>query len=224
MRSSKTNIDRTVATRAMEDEESPSTYPESSYSADDASGETGKSRGRRNGAGTTASPAAVDPRSVAGAAETSARGVRKPPVPSVAAIAGHPLHPMLVPLPIGAFTFALAADVAYAATRDPFWARASSVLLGAGIATGLAAGALGATDFTGREQVRSHQEAWLHAGGNLAALGLAGVSLAARRANPERNVVPLGLGLSVLTGSILMVTGWLGGELSYRHRIGVTAD
>jgi uncharacterized membrane protein len=223
MPSSKTNIDRTVATRAMEDEESPSTYPESSYSADEASTGTGKSRGRRNGAGTTAAPA-VDPRSVPGTAETSVRGVRKPPVPSVAAIAGHPLHPMLVPLPIGAFTFALAADVAYAATRDPFWARASTVLLGTGIATGLAAGALGATDFSGREQVRSHQEAWLHAGGNVAAIGLAAVSLAARRANPERNVVPLGLGLSLLTGSLLVVTGWLGGELSYRHRIGVTED
>ena len=223
MRSSKTNIDRTVATRAMEDEESPSTYPESTYSSD-ASTEAAKPKGRRNGSGTSATPAAVDPRALPGSAETSVRGVRKPPVPSVAAIAGHPLHPMLVPLPIGAFTFALAADVAYAATRDPFWARASTVLLGTGIATGLAAGALGATDFSGREQVRSHQEAWLHAGGNVAALGLAAVSLAARRADPERNVVPLGIGLSLLTGSILLVTGWLGGELSYRHRIGVTED
>ena len=45
-------------------------------------------------------------------------------IPSTAAIAGHPLHPAVVPLPIGAFTGALAADVAYAATGDPFFARA----------------------------------------------------------------------------------------------------
>ncbi len=167
---------------------------------------------------------AADPRSFVGPESTPSRGLRTPPIPSVAAIAGHPLHPMVVPLPIGAFTFALASDVAYAATGDRFWARASTVLIGTGIATGALAGALGATDFAGREQIRDKGEAWFHAGGNVAALGLSAVSLALRRRDPANAIVPVGLALSLLTGGVLLATGWLGGELSYRHRIGVTAD
>jgi uncharacterized membrane protein len=166
----------------------------------------------------------TDPRSFVGPEDTPPRGLRTPPIPSVAAIAGHPIHPMLVPLPIGAFTLALASDVAYAATRDRFWARASQALLATGVVTGVAAAALGATDFLGRDRVREHGEAWGHAIGNAAALGLSGLSLAARRADPASAVVPVGLALSAVTGAVLLVTGWLGGELSYRHRVGVSAD
>jgi uncharacterized membrane protein len=45
-----------------------------------------------------------------------------------------------------------------------------------------------------------------------------------RRRDPANAIVPVGLALSLLTGGVLLATGWLGGELSYRHRIGVTAD
>ena len=166
----------------------------------------------------------ADPRSFVGPERTPSRGLRNAPVPSLAAIAGHPLHPMVVPLPIGALTFALASDLAYAATGDRFWARASATLLGAGVVTGALAGALGATDFFGREQVRDKGEAWIHAIGNVAALGLSAVNLARRRGSGGRAVVPVGLALSAVTGGMLLVTGWLGGELSYRHRIGVMAD
>jgi uncharacterized membrane protein len=166
----------------------------------------------------------ADPRSFVGPESTPARGLRVAPVPSLAAIAGHPIHPMLVPLPIGAFSLALASDLAYAATRDRFWARASQALLGAGVATGVMAAALGATDFLGRERVREHSEAWGHAIGNAAALGVSALSLAARRDDPAKAILPVGLALSAFTGGVLLVTGWLGGELSYRYRVGVTAD
>jgi uncharacterized membrane protein len=166
----------------------------------------------------------ADPRSFVGPEDTPSRGLRRPPVPSAAAIAGHPIHPMLVPLPIGALSLALASDVAYAATGDRFWARASSALLGAGIVTGALAGAVGSVDFLSRERVREHGESWLHAGGNVAALALTAVNLGMRQAGGERRIVPAGLALSALTGTLLLFTGWLGGELSYRHRVGVTAE
>lgn len=142
-------------------------------------------------------------------------------VPSLAAIGGHPLHPAVVPLPIGAFTLAFAADLAWAATRDRFYARAASSLLAAGIVTGLAAGALGSTDFIGRPQVREHGSAWLHGGGNITAIGLAALSLMLRRRRGSAHIVPGGLLASGAIAGLLAVTGWLGGELSYRHRIGV---
>ena len=141
-------------------------------------------------------------------------------IPSLAAIAGHPLHPILVPLPIGALALTLASDVAYAATHDRFFARASRVLAATGIASGLLAGAVGAFDFVGRGRVRQHRDAWLHAAGNLAAVGLSAASLATRMRS--RNSIPrAAIGMSATVGAILLVTGWLGGELAYRHRVGV---
>jgi uncharacterized membrane protein len=166
----------------------------------------------------------ADPRSFVGPESTPARGLRNPPIPSVAAINGHPIHPMLVPLPIGALAFALASDLAYVATRDRFWARSSAALIGAGIVTGALAGSMGATDFAGREQIREKRDAWLHAGGNVAALGLSAVNLLGRRRDPAAGVIPTGLAMSLVTALILLLTGWLGGELSYRHRVGVTPD
>jgi uncharacterized membrane protein len=142
-------------------------------------------------------------------------------VPSVAAIGGHPIHPMVVPLPIGALALTAASDIAYAATGDRFFARASRALTGVGIGTGLLAGLLGATDFLGRRRIREHPEAWLHAGGNLAVVGLSTVSFLVRGRRRGRSVAPIGLVLSSTTAALLLITGWLGGELSYRHRIGV---
>jgi len=143
-------------------------------------------------------------------------------IPSTAAIAGHPLHPMVVPLPIGAFTGALAADVAYAATNDPFFARAGRLLTLAGLVTGALAAILGGVDFWSKRQIRSHAIAWFHVLGNALVLALGGVSIALRTRDGQRGTVPGGIALSALSAMVLVVTGWLGGELSYRHRVGMT--
>jgi uncharacterized membrane protein len=143
------------------------------------------------------------------------------PVAATAQVAGHPLHPTIVPLPIGSFVGAFVADLAFAASRDRFWARAARLLTGAGVGTGLAAGALGAADFLGRERVRDKAIAWVHGGGNLAAVAIGAASLALRRGDPARAVMPAGLAASSLIVAILGLTGWLGGELVFRHRIGV---
>jgi uncharacterized membrane protein len=42
-----------------------------------------------------------------------------------AAIAGHPIHPMLVAFPIALYTATVAALLAYVGTNDPFWYRAA---------------------------------------------------------------------------------------------------
>ncbi len=54
-------------------------------------------------------------------------------VPSTAAIAGHPLHAMLIPFPIAFLLGALAADLAAWGTGDAFWTRAALWLAGAGV-------------------------------------------------------------------------------------------
>jgi len=52
---------------------------------------------------------------------------------STAKIADHPLHPMLVPLPIAFFIGALLTDLAFLKLGDPFWARMSFWLIAAGL-------------------------------------------------------------------------------------------
>jgi uncharacterized membrane protein len=146
----------------------------------------------------------------------------KQPVESAAAIDGHPIHPMLVPLPIGALVGTVVADLAYARTGDRFWARAARYLTVAGLATGAAAAAPGLIDFISRERIRQRPEAWAHAAGNAVILGLAAVSAALRSRDERSTAAGPGLAISLTSVAILGVTGWLGGELAYRHRIGVT--
>jgi uncharacterized membrane protein len=153
----------------------------------------------------------------------SANGPGADAHPSRAAIAGHPIHPMLVPLPIGLLVAAAASDVAHAATGDRFFGRASRLLIGGGIATGLAAAPFGLLDFVSIDAARRRPEAWLHGIGNVAVIGLSAANLALRLRDGDRRAAAAGLAMSCAAAGILGVTGWLGGELSYRHRIGVVA-
>jgi uncharacterized membrane protein len=175
-------------------------------------------------AGISHMPLASEPEAVTSGLAKSLAPAHEPhdAIPSAAAIVGHPLHPSVVPLPIGAFVGALAADLAYLATKDAFFARAARLLTGAGLITGALAAVLGGIDFLTRSQIRSHRAAWLHAGGNAATLLLGGLSLGLRTRGDRASVAPAALALSLVSGLVLLVTGWLGGELSYRHRIGVT--
>ena len=139
--------------------------------------------------------------------------------PSTAAIAGHPLHPMLVTLPVGLLAATTASDIAGSLTGDRFWARASRWLLRGALASGAVAGVMGATDFLTIGAARK-PAGFAHGIGNLGVMGLSLASLAVRRG--ERDRIPgLALVLSAVSAGMLLVTGWLGGEMSYRQGIGV---
>jgi uncharacterized membrane protein len=155
----------------------------------------------------------------------SEQGSRARPVrglPSTAAVMGHPIHPMLIPFPITFLTAALATDVAARTTEDPFWSRTSRWMLGAGIVTGLVAGAVGAIDYFTIRRAREKSVGKLHAYGNPIALGLAAANLAMRRKR-QADALPgtAEIALSTATAAVLGVTGWAGAELSYRHMVGV---
>src|SRR5215203_739998 len=68
-------------------------------------------------------------------------------VQSTAAIAGHPLHHMLIVFPVAFLIGALGTDIAFLAVQDPFWAQVSYWLLIAGIVTALVAAVPGLIDF-----------------------------------------------------------------------------
>ena len=176
------------------------------------------------GPGTSASPTRSASGDIFATAGSMTRSTDSPPraVESRAAVNGHPIHPMLVPLPIGSLVGAALADVAYLRTRDRFWARSARHLTEAAIVTAAMAAIPGAIDFTGREEIRQRPAAWVHAGGNALVLGLSVLSLAMRDAEDRQPPVRPAMAASLLSLGILGVTGWLGGELSYRYRIGVT--
>ena len=65
---------------------------------------------------------------------------------SIASIAGHPLHPMLVPFPIAFFVTTFVCDLAFWRTGVSFWASASLWLLGAGLVMAALAVVMGLID------------------------------------------------------------------------------
>jgi uncharacterized membrane protein len=144
--------------------------------------------------------------------------------PSTAAILGHPIHPMLVPFPLAFLVGVLLADLAYWGTADAFWARAALWLVGAGVVAGAVASVAGLIDFFTIQRAREHAMGWVHFLGNATALALSLVNWLLRVDEPAAAILPWGLVLSVVVAGILGVTGWAGGELSYRHRIGVMRE
>lgn len=140
---------------------------------------------------------------------------------STASIAGHPLHPLLVPFPIVCFIGALLGDIAYANTADMQWANFSVWLLVFGLIGGFLAMIAGLTDFFGDRAVRSLAAAWVHGLGNGVVLLLALWNVFVHSRDAWTSVVPTGLVLSIVTVGLMAVTGWLGGTLVYRHRVGV---
>ena len=86
---------------------------------------------------------------------------------STASIAGHPIHPMLIPFPIAFFVATFVCDLAYWQTTNEAWATAAIWLLGAGIVMAAFAAVAGLTDVLGEPRIRALNDVWWHAGGNV---------------------------------------------------------
>jgi uncharacterized membrane protein len=140
---------------------------------------------------------------------------------STAQIAKHPIHPMLVPIPIACFVGTLITDIAYYATADIMWADFSAWLLTAGLVMGVLAAIAGLIDFLGNRLIRAQRPAWPHALGNILVLVLSTFNAFIHSRDAWTSVVPTGLILSVIVVLILPVTGWLGWSMVYRHGVGV---
>lgn len=125
---------------------------------------------------------------------------------------GHPAHPMLTDLPIGAWSMSALLDTVGGASAEP----AADLLVSAGILSAIPTAMTGLNDWSdtigGETRVGV-----VHAGANVAALGLYVASLLARRGGRRGRGKLLGLaGLGVL-----MVGGYLGGHLSFAQAVNV---
>ena len=137
-----------------------------------------------------------------------------------AQVAQHPIHPMLVSVPIVCFIGALLTDITYAVTAEIMWADFSAWLLVVGVIIGILAAIAGLIDFLGSRRIRALGAAWLHLIGNLIVLVLAFFNALVHTRDGWTSVVPIGLTLSIITVLILPVTGWLGWTMVYRYGVG----
>lgn len=136
-----------------------------------------------------------------------------------ATVAGHPIHPMLVTLPIGFFVGALVCDVILAFTHNPFWPQLSVVLIGFGVVGALLAALFGFVDYlTAPMPAAAKATATRHMVLNLLAVVIFAVAFWLRWGD---NVSTTGIVLTVFGVLVLAVSGWLGGHLSYHYGVGV---
>jgi uncharacterized membrane protein len=141
-------------------------------------------------------------------------------IKSTAALGTHPLHPMFIPFPIAFLLGAAVSDIVFAASKNPFWAGTSYWLLLAGLVMGGLAGIAGMADFFTIRRAQN-SSGWIHAAGNITAVVITLINFLLRVNNPTASVVPAGITLSIITGVLLLITAWFGGELAYRYAIGV---
>lgn len=139
---------------------------------------------------------------------------------STAKIADHPIHPMLIPFPIVCFVGAFVTDIVYSQNQDLGWAEASNWLLGIGLVMAALAAAAGLIDFLGDDRIRRLGDALKHMLANVAAVVLEAVNLVLRLDNPDF-AGSTGIWISGIVVVILIYSGWKGGDLVYRHGVGV---
>jgi uncharacterized membrane protein len=139
---------------------------------------------------------------------------------STAQIGGHPIHPMLVPFPIVCFIGTLIADIVFINNGDPGWATASRYLLGIGLVMAALAAFAGLTDFMGDDRIRRSGDALKHMIANVAAVVLEIVNFFIRLRS-DQQIPHTGVILSAVVVLILLYSGWKGGDLVFRHGIGV---
>lgn len=143
------------------------------------------------------------------------------PVVSRMAIHGHPLHPILIHFPVAALLGLVATDLAWLWTADAFWARAGLWLAGVGALGGWVSGMAGLIDLTTVRKVRRLVTAWSHAIMAVMLLSLASLNWLLRLSDPAAVIWPWGLYLSLVTGGLIAVTGFLGGKMVYEFAVGV---
>jgi uncharacterized membrane protein len=139
---------------------------------------------------------------------------------SPASIAKHPIHPMLVALPIGLWIFSLVSDVIYLLKWGGIvWNDVAFYTMAGGIVGALLAALPGLIDLLSMSAGKAKRIGIWHMSINLVVVALFAINLwlrtvAAPRANPP-------LWLSIIGIALLGISGWLGGEMVYVHGVAV---
>ena len=139
-----------------------------------------------------------------------------------ASVDKHPLHPILVAFPIGLWLFSLVCDLVHQFSHEKIWSVMAWYAMVAGLLGALAAAVPGVIDFFAITDPRAGRVALLHLAINAGLILLFGVNAWVRALLAPTSMFPLLLSVVGIAG--LMVSGWLGGELVYVHRVGVARN
>jgi uncharacterized membrane protein len=137
-------------------------------------------------------------------------------------VLGHPIHTMLVVVPLGSFIAAVIVDVIGVASSNPSLSLVGFWNIAVGVVGGLVAAAFGLADWLNIPgKTRAKRIGLMHGGLNVAVTATFALVWLARYGAPD--VTPSTTLLAVEVGALAAgaVAGWLGGELVNRLGVGV---
>jgi uncharacterized membrane protein len=141
---------------------------------------------------------------------------------------GHPFHPILVTVPIGAWVSGLVFDIASHVVDNPgFLARGAEWLIAIGVLGALAAAMIGFLDlFAIPAGTRAFRTGLVHMSLNLVITGAYVGNFFWRHGTfANGHAVPAGpLALAVVSLALLGVSGFLGGKLAYHYGVRVADE
>jgi uncharacterized membrane protein len=141
---------------------------------------------------------------------------------SRAKLVGHPIHPMLIPFPVGLLTTAVVFDIIYLITDRTGFSVAAAYAIAGGIIGGLLAAPFGWIDwFEIPADTRAKRVGLLHGLTNVVVLVLFAVSWLVRLNAGGWKPTPLALACSFVGVAVAGVAAWMGGELVDRLAIGI---
>jgi uncharacterized membrane protein len=141
---------------------------------------------------------------------------------TAARIKGHPIHPMIVGVPIGLCTFSFVADlIRMSGVGGAAWFDVALYAMAGGIVGALIAAVPGFIDYLFITDARVRDIAFAHMVSALFVVAIFGFSLWLRWGG-DLGYLPIGVSL---VGLILLgVVGWLGGEMVFVHGMGMDAS
>jgi uncharacterized membrane protein len=138
-----------------------------------------------------------------------------------ASIARHPIHPMLVPIPIGLWIFSFVCDLFHVGGASAeAWTTVAFYTMAGGIIGALLAALPGLIDLLSLPE-GPRSTAIKHMALNLTIVVLYVINFAMRWREPGN---PGGLvWLSLISLALLVISGWLGGKMVYEYGVAVAS-
>jgi uncharacterized membrane protein len=138
-----------------------------------------------------------------------------------ASIAKHPIHPMLITVPIGLWVFSLAGDLIALGATNPIWYVVAWYAMAGGVIGALVAALPGLVDLFTFRNPPLIKIGVTHMVANLVVVGLYCWNLYIRRGGVTDGGPLI---LSVLSIILLFFSGWLGASLVHVYGVGVVRD
>jgi uncharacterized membrane protein len=152
----------------------------------------------------------------------------KHPITAAAGPYGHPIHPLLVTVPIGAWVASFIFDlISHGAGEEAVFTKGAYWLIAIGVIGALVAAIFGFLDLLAIPRgTRAFKVGLTHMTLNLIVVALFVVNFLIRRSQLDDNkaVEAFPLILSIVALVILTTSGWLGGKLVYRHGVRVADE